>query len=62
MTYVFIQTVGSKSLKEKRNTISSVTKAIYQNLNVKLDNIRVTIDEVNEENFGVNGILFLDKE
>jgi len=62
MTYIYIQTLGTKTMTQKRNLVKEVTKVIARNLDVKPGEVRMVFEEVREEDFGAEGVLWVDRK
>jgi 4-oxalocrotonate tautomerase len=61
MTYVYIQTLRPKTITQKRDLVREMTEAIARHFDSKPDEIRITLEEIERENFGEAGVLWIDK-
>ncbi len=61
MPFVNVNIVKGRTLEQKRNLVTSVTKAVAESIDVPEERVWVNINEMDTENFATGGQLIADK-
>jgi 4-oxalocrotonate tautomerase len=62
MPFVTIKIIEGRTREQKRNMVRDVTEAIARNIGCQSQAINVDIIEYKQENIGIGGKLFCDKQ
>ncbi len=61
MPVVTIQLWEGRSLEQKRALVAAVTEAMVEHAGAKPDHLHVVLQEVPKENWGLGGVLGVDR-
>jgi len=62
MPFLNIQLMKGRTIEQKRDLVSSVTKAVCESLDVTPKKVRIVLLEMNEEDCATGGVLLMDKD
>jgi 4-oxalocrotonate tautomerase len=62
MPIVQIHLMSGRTDAQKRTLVKSVTKAICESVDVKPENVRIILSEMNDNNYSFAGELVIDKK
>lgn len=62
MPVVTVQLWEGRSLEQKRRLVEAITQALVEHAGARPDALHVIIDEIPKENWGLAGVLGVDRE
>lgn len=62
MPLVTMRIMAGRDTDKKRNMVKKVTEAICETLDCPADAVRISIEEMQAENYSIGGTLIIDKK
>lgn len=60
MPLINIQMLSGRTIAQKKKLVELVTKVVCDSIDTKPEKVRIIIDEMQKENYGINGKLLAD--
>ena len=62
MPFITVKMVEGRTLDQKREIVSGITKVVAQACNISEDRVYLFIEDMTKEEYGRGGVLLCDKE
>ena len=62
MPIIWVQMYEGRTLDQKRKLVESMTDAVVKSLDVKPEDVRITLSEMAKNNHAIAGVLVSDKK